>query len=318
MWRLIKRSLVVALVAAVLGLVARKHHHEHREHAIYVQMQTRAAEETDRPDEAFFAWFEHNWWPVQFHRITIAPGRRRAPVAPSTREPAPAGHEATAGGSYEIDGRLDSVRSEDSEPVREPQPVGVRSDDAASESWQPAIGTEPPEWTKRGAWLEPPVEYHVVAGELWTSPQEAIADSLQRAADEAAKFLQQQGVVLPRGWKVPLSTVRTQLVQECYVHEREWVFGPADATKMYRAYLLVRFSPESVNLLRQQARDFAAATRLRWVGAGFAFILCTLLTVLGGLKLDDLSRGYYSKWIAAGSVALLAGLAGLLAVFMLP
>ncbi len=309
MCKLIKRTGAIAIVAVVFGFIWRDEHKSRRHgHSIDIQTQMVTVDRdllADSPSPPGPGSQRGERLAVPEPVVAAAPGRQWEQEADERR------HSKSKPDWANQEQTVKEARS----AKREQNPTG-----ADSRGGGPSAGGltyrsgEPPDWVLRGAWLEPPMQYRVVVSELWMTPAEAIDQALQLAAEEAKKELEQQGERPPADWHVPVELVRSQLVQDSYVQKREWQLGSAIEADMYRAYLLLRFAPTVRSQLQELARQAVVAERMRWAGAGFGFVLCCLLTTVVGLKLDDWLRGYYSRWILAGSLAFVAACAAALAL----
>ena len=171
----------------------------------------------------------------------------------------------------------------------------------------------------RPAWLEfaergmLPAHSEVVKGELWATPDAARDDVLEKASDRALEFAAEVAPRLATRWHVPTWLVREQMLKEpIYVEEIEavspdWHFGP-----MYRAHLLIDLAPAKRDVLLATWHGEVLHERLGQIGGGAAFIFICLVTLFGYLRLDDATRGYYSKWLITGAATLVAGSAAVL------
>ena len=166
----------------------------------------------------------------------------------------------------------------------------------------------------RPAWLDTanpaklPAHAKVVQSELWASREEAELDALDRAALVARNFAAEVAPRIRSSWEVPTWMVEDHLLRErVYVEEVDWTYGP-----MYRAHALLDLSPEKRGYLLAEWHHVILLQRMREIGAGLGFILICLVSVLSYLRLDDATRGYYSRWLVTGAVAVVAGSAAVL------
>lgn len=73
--------------------------------------------------------------------------------------------------------------------------------------------------------------------------------------------------------------------------------------------LTVQVKPEHVQEWQQQARELRMGERQRVAGLGLGGVVVLLLVVVGYLRLEDATKGYYTTWLrlAAASVLGLVG-----------
>jgi hypothetical protein len=170
-----------------------------------------------------------------------------------------------------------------------------------------AAADKRPEWATRESWSEPPVRYRVVASELWATPEEALDDALDRAAPIVRDFAAQADRRIKAAWQVPPRVLHDRIVTEEFLEKVDWTYGP-----MYRAHLLLELSPAKRDVLLGEWRQVKLQQRVGQLGAGLGFVLVCLAALLGYLRLDEATRGYYTGWLRAGLVALVAGSAAVL------
>jgi hypothetical protein len=181
--------------------------------------------------------------------------------------------------------------------------IMLSSAHAATTSGQ---SVERPDWVERENWAKPPVRYRVVSSELWAKPEEALADALQQATNVARDFVIRTESGIGSDWGASSRLVQDRLVREEFVEKVDWSYGP-ELGPVYRAYMLLELSPENRDLLVREWDQSIRQRRLGQIGGGFGFVVVCLLTVLGFLRLDDATRGYYTPWLMTGAGALVAG-----------
>jgi hypothetical protein len=153
-----------------------------------------------------------------------------------------------------------------------------------------------------------PRHTNLVQSELWATRDEAANDAMDRAATAAREFVGQVDSRAIAAWDIPAWLVHDHLLREPpYVEEVDWTYGP-----MYRAHVLLDFSPEKRELLLSHWRESLTSRRLGQVGAGLGFAVLCLATLLGYLRLDDATKGYYTAWLRTGAVAVVGGSAAAL------
>lgn len=167
-----------------------------------------------------------------------------------------------------------------------------------------------PAWVERGDWSEPPVVYRVVTSERWATREEARRDALERAGDVAREFAAQVDSRLGASWQVPLWLVQDRLIREEFTEEVDWSYS--SLAPMYQSHLLVELSPAKRELMLDQWQHSVTQARVRQLGAGFGFVLVCLMTLLGYLRLDDATRGYYTGWLRTAAFGVVAATAAAL------
>lgn len=159
-----------------------------------------------------------------------------------------------------------------------------------------------PDWADRVFWSNPPLRFRVVRGELYATPERA----LQACVDQAVPIAQELLAILDEQFRAPVSAAPTlihqHLVKEEFVERVAKEYGP-----MYRAYLLLEVSPAKRDLLQREWHSAVVRRKLTVVSGGFAFLVTCIATMLGYLRLDDATRGYYSGRLRVGAAGVMAG-----------
>jgi hypothetical protein len=161
----------------------------------------------------------------------------------------------------------------------------------------------PPAWIEQARQSTLPLYCDAVKSELWATRDEAKIDVFERAAVRARDFAAEVAPPIKRSWETPTWMVQDYLLREpVFIEEVEWTYGP-----MYRAHLLLDLSPEKRDVLLKKWHEAVVRERLGHIGVGLVFVLICLATLLGYLRLDDATRGYYSRWLFSGALAIVAG-----------
>jgi hypothetical protein len=168
----------------------------------------------------------------------------------------------------------------------------------AAKAESPAV----PEWVRRDSWSEPPIRFRTVSSDLWATREEASHDGLARATRIARDFAAEANPRLRTGAPIESDVVHDHFVRDEFVEKVDWDYGP-----MYRAHLLLVLSPENRTVLLSRLHAAVLHRRLSQLGAGLAFVFLCLVTLLGYLRLDDLTRGYYTSWLLTGAITVVAG-----------
>jgi hypothetical protein len=166
----------------------------------------------------------------------------------------------------------------------------------------------------RPAWIELaresnlPLHTEAVESELWATPDEARMNALEEAATRAAAFAAEAAPQLRGRWSVPTWFVQDFLLKEpIFVEEIDWRYGP-----MYKAHVLLDTAPDKREMILSHWNSTIVQKRVGQIGGGLGFLLVCVTTLLGYLRLDDATRGYYSRWLATGALAVVTASAAAL------
>ncbi|HEY4310752.1 MAG TPA: hypothetical protein VGN12_14980 [Pirellulales bacterium] len=228
-----------------------------------------------------------------------------APATPATAEPA---------------AKSTSVRPVVRERVPEKTKVLVSSSEMAraeSES-KPTVPTTPA--TKRPDWIDHPdgrtgdIYYETVMVERYATRGEA-EDALAKETQERTKayvdrYLGEGASML---FIVPPAYVHDHLVKERYAEPVETSVGP-----MINAYARLAFDRRAQAQLRRMHRDAEIENRLLGVAGGAVAVMLVLGSVFGYLKLDTLTRGYYTRRLQLAAGVVILAVAALGTRFVLP
>jgi len=178
-------------------------------------------------------------------------------------------------------------------------------------------GSEPPSdetQATRPAWVELaknsqlPLHCEGIESELWATRDEARTDAMRRAAARVREFAAEVSPRVQSSWEVPTWLVQDHLLKEpIYIEESAWKYGP-----MFRAHVLLDLSPSNRDVVLSKWYEVIVRRRIHQVAVGIGFVLICLTTLFTYLRLDDATRGYYSRWLAGGAAAVVAGSAAAL------
>lgn len=169
----------------------------------------------------------------------------------------------------------------------------------------------------RPAWVEMskdklPLHSDVIKSMPYATAEEARAQALEKASVRALDFAAESAPKLKNVWQVPPWLVADHMLREpIYLEEVDWDFGETLAP-MHVAYVYLDLSPEKRELLLGRWRGELMQRRVNQIGGGLGFVLVCLVTLVTYLRLDDATRGYYSRWLATGAAAVVAGSAAAL------
>jgi hypothetical protein len=109
---------------------------------------------------------------------------------------------------------------------------------------------------------------------------------------------------------VPLPYIHEHIVKEEWEEHPEASFGP-----MVRLHVLMEFDQNDRDYIKDMHQQALVAERLKYTAVATGGLFGLLATVFGYLKLDTLTRGYYSGRLRmAAALMILALVAGLLVV----
>jgi hypothetical protein len=132
--------------------------------------------------------------------------------------------------------------------------------------------------------------------------EEAENDALKRARDELSRYLASE--YGETSWKPSVAFLRESGAARL-VGEPEKVSIPGEGENE-RVKMEVLLTPEVIHQIQELAREQRMGQR-QWVAArGLAAILALLLVVFGYLKLEDVTKGYYSMLLRLTALTVLA------------
>jgi hypothetical protein len=131
----------------------------------------------------------------------------------------------------------------------------------------------------------------------------------QRVDSYIDQFIGEPGAA--RRVNLSMAYIRDRLVKEQYYETVDASFA-----KMLNLHVLVRIDPTTKDLIRRQHQEALVQARLGYAGSAFALMLVLIGTAFGYLKLDTITKGYYSGRLklAATAVILTAAAATVLVV----
>ncbi|MES1213861.1 MAG: hypothetical protein ABUL64_04665 [Singulisphaera sp.] len=169
-----------------------------------------------------------------------------------------------------------------------PEPPAKRIKPAA-----PLVPMEraPPEWLQRPSGLDGDVYYETVVVERYATAAEAedaLAEELQnRTRAYIDRYL---GPGASKSVTIPPAYVHDHLVKGRYDETVDTSVGP-----MINAYARLSFDRRARATLQRLERDARVEHRLLEVSGGAAVVLLVLGAIFGYLKLDTMTRGYYTR-----------------------
>jgi hypothetical protein len=101
---------------------------------------------------------------------------------------------------------------------------------------------------------------------------------------------------------IGIDYIRREIVDKQHMEQVERSFGP-----MYKMYTLVKFTPEVDAELRRHWAYYQRQDKFEMVGVGAVAVLGLLGFIYGLLKVDTLTKGYYTKRLFIGVPAAIIG-----------
>lgn len=202
-------------------------------------------------------------------------------------------------------------------PAAAPSPMDPSSTVAAAPpAPEPkSLPKYPIERSERPEWLDKkPVSadglYYVVASDGPYSEPECDREKVRLARTMAADYFETYANQPLEAARIPWEAlVRGGVIREYYKEPLQTSFGP-----MYQVHELLAFDDRSRGMLSELRRQALVEERLVKVGAGGGLLAALLGTLLGYLKLDTATRGYYTKRLTLAAGAVAAGAAALAAL----
>jgi hypothetical protein len=170
----------------------------------------------------------------------------------------------------------------------------------------------------RPPWMDQPTGYRdgvdrtIATAGPYATPQEC-NQRLNEAIREAVRNHVDRFMTLPAGVEIelPPAYIHGRIVQDEWLQQSEYAVGP-----MYNLHALLVFDSAVNQEIERCYRESHLSGRLAYTGAGAALLLGLIGTMFGYLKLDTLTRGYYTgrlRAAAAAAILALVTVAGLLA-----
>jgi hypothetical protein len=131
-----------------------------------------------------------------------------------------------------------------------------------------------------------------VPGDFQTSTEAARADALSKAAAELSRYLKDQYPGL-RYQPTPQFLATHQMVDNPPFEEGA-VEQFQDAPTLYRQKVTVELRPENLRPIFEEDRLLRSRERLEWAARIFGGVLIGLAALVGYLRLDDWTKGYFS------------------------
>ena len=168
-----------------------------------------------------------------------------------------------------------------------------------------------PDWIEHPSGREGDIYYETVMVERYTTRAEA-EDAGRRTANANPGLSRPLfGAGTRTLFTVPPAFIHDHLVKSRYEETVESSVGP-----MVNAYARLAFDRRARTQLQRMYRDAQTEHRLLGVAGGAAAVLLMLGSVFGYLKLDTLTRGYYTRRLQfATALVILTVVAGMLLVW---
>jgi hypothetical protein len=103
----------------------------------------------------------------------------------------------------------------------------------------------------------------------------------------------------PHAVRVPIDFVRANILKDQHMHEPEF-----SAVGRVTLYARLEFNPQVQQALRSMRQEQLVTRRVAYMAAAVGLALVALATVFGYLKLDTLTKGYYTGRLRLAAIAL--------------
>jgi hypothetical protein len=160
--------------------------------------------------------------------------------------------------------------------------------------------------------MQPQLEGGVYRLAIASDPRDDVADcyksldkKLEEAADDYVARLTNHPQVRVR---LPLPYVLEHVKRDQWQEARAFEFA-GEAKTMYVVHALLEFDDQDRAHLRALETDALRRQRLWQTGLGAGLLLAVLGTAFGYLKLDTLTKGYYSGRLKLAAAAVVAAVA---------
>lgn len=149
--------------------------------------------------------------------------------------------------------------------------------------------------------LPPPVWKTEIVGDPKTSADAARRDALDKAARELHVWAAERFPSF-QYWPTPKFLTDHRLVDETPAEER--VLANTDAPTMFVQKVNLQLSDHQLSLLLQEDRRVHSAERLWFGGRILGGVVIALLALIGYVRLDDWTKGYFSTVLKFVAIAL--------------
>jgi hypothetical protein len=176
-------------------------------------------------------------------------------------------------------------------------------------------GQAPPDWINAAPGRDGDTYYTTLTVGPWKSAQECEEELSPRLAEAVSKYVDNYlGAGASKTFDIPLSYIHDHIIRDRYVQEFE--SETAAVNTMVNLHVRLAFDGRTRAQLKRMYREAQVESRLLEVAGGAAAVLLVLATVFGYLKLDTLTRGYYTRRLQlAAAVVILTTMAAVGAAF---
>lgn len=200
----------------------------------------------------------------------------------------------------------------------------TKTDQAPSDD-EPAPATpveEIPDWVRQPPKSVPNVHRQVVQSDWYGTPAECLAklengpiEQLVEAyiRELAIEESRRSYVSVPRLERLGITKryIRENLIKEQFYETKDFDHQP----NMKNLHVLLEYDSRTTDDLLARWRTYARQDSMEAVGMGMAGVLICLAGVLGLVKLDTYTKGYYTKRLFIGVPAAIIGIGFLIAMF---
>ena len=158
--------------------------------------------------------------------------------------------------------------------------------------------------TQAGKTERAPFLKETVSGEYKSSSAEALDDALNVAAEKIGRHLRSR--TRPIEWTPPPEFVRKHLLRNVKEDTRE--VSNANAPLTYRATIEVEITNDGYQKIVEEERKARVEQRMWCLARIVGGLVLILVAIAGYIRLDDVTKGYYSIPLRIGAIVL--GVAG--------
>ena len=172
-----------------------------------------------------------------------------------------------------------------------------------------AIIVAPPAWIKDPPGLSGDVYYTTVTVGPWKSVAECEEELIPKVKEAVGRYLENYlGEGASKTVNVSLPYIHDRIIRERYVEE--FVSETPSVNEMVNLHVRLAFDSRTRAELKRMYREAQVESRLLEVAGGVAAVLLVLGAVFGYLKLDTMTRGFYTRRLQFASAVLILAVAG--------
>lgn len=142
--------------------------------------------------------------------------------------------------------------------------------------------------------------------ESWkASPQQSLDEAVALITVELSDYLRNQQP--PIEWTPPAGFVENLVKRSVKLKEKQLADAPG--TKKYRYDGTVEVTPALRAEIARHDREFRSQQRMLWLALGVAGIVALVSVVAAYVRMDEMTKGYYTGWLRVAAVGFLGATA---------